>query len=127
MSNTTLHLTYLSAAWSARQQASALQLLITRARQDPYLALALAHIDTTEMKGVLDAAGMGAALAEAEAERDLNAALAERCRRREAVQAEPGTPCVCRHSPATHARRLTAQGKLPCRHDGCGCTDLSFV
>jgi hypothetical protein len=126
MSNPTLYATYSSASRSAGEQAAALQLLLTRAAAEPDLALALAQVDTTEMKGALDTAGLLAALAEAEAERDLNAGLAERHRRRAVAGAALGDPCVCAHSPATHAPRLTADGRLPCRHDDCGCSDLAF-
>jgi hypothetical protein len=126
MSNPTLYAAYSDASRAAGEQATALKLLAARAAAEPDLARALALVDTTEMKGALDSAGLLAALAEAEAERDLNAGLAERCRRREAAGAALGTPCVCAHSAATHAARLTGDGQLPCRHEGCGCTDLAF-
>ncbi|GGU49449.1 hypothetical protein [Streptomyces violascens] len=126
MSNSTLHASYSAASRAAGALAAALQVLVARTGADPDLARALARIDTTEMKGVLDAAALQAALAEAQAERDITAALAERCRRREAVGATLGTPCACTHSAATHAPRLTKGGRLPCRHTGCGCDDLTF-
>ncbi|WP_411573349.1 hypothetical protein, partial [Streptomyces scabiei] len=80
MSNPTLHATYSDASQAAGEQAAALQLLLARAAAEPDLALALAQVDTTEMKGALDTANLLVALAEAEAERDLNAGLAERHR-----------------------------------------------
>ncbi|MEU4080374.1 hypothetical protein [Streptomyces venezuelae] len=126
MSERTLHATYASASRSAGEQAAALQLLLARTAADPDLALALTRVDTTEMKGPLDSAGLRAALTEAEAERDVNAALAERHHRRTLAGVALGTSCVCGHSPATHAPRLTEDGRLPCRHDDCGCADLDF-
>ncbi|MFF9436812.1 hypothetical protein ACF1BP_24105 [Streptomyces sp. NPDC014735] len=126
MSNPTLHATYSDASQAAGEQAAALQLLLARAAAEPDLALALAQVDTTEMKGALDTANLLVALAEAEAERDLNAGLAERHRRRAAAGAALGDPCRCAHSAATHSPRLTADGLLPCRHGHCGCRDLAF-
>ncbi|WP_052412505.1 hypothetical protein [Streptomyces mutabilis] len=126
MSERTLHATYASASRSAGAQAAALRLLLARTAADPDLALALTQIDTTEMKGPLDTAGLRAALTEAEAERDVNAALAERYQRRALAGVALGTACVCGHSPATHAPRLTEDGRLPCRHDDCSCGDLNF-
>ncbi|MFG2210543.1 hypothetical protein [Streptomyces sp. NPDC048638] len=126
MSNSTLHATYSSASRAAGVQAAALHLVLARTGADPDLARALARIDITEMKGVLDGAGLQAALAEAKAERDISAALAERCRRREAAGASLGAACGCGHSAATHASRLVKGVRLPCRHTGCGCGDLAF-
>lgn len=126
MSESTLHATHASVSRSAAEQAAALQLLLARTSADPDLALALAQIDTTEIKGPLDAAGLRAALAEAEAERDMNAALAERHHRRALAGVPMGTSCACGHSAATHGPRLTEDARLPCRHDDCGCADLVF-
>ncbi|MFD4529944.1 hypothetical protein ACFWP7_39785 [Streptomyces sp. NPDC058470] len=126
MSNSTLHATYAGASRAAGAQVAALQLLLARTGADRDLALALAKVDITQMKGVLDAAGLQAALAEAQAERDITGALAERCRRREAAGAALGAACACGHSAVTHASRLVNGVRLPCRHTGCGCGDLAF-
>lgn len=114
------------AARSADGLAQSLRLLLTYARLEPAIATALARIDTTEMTGPLDEAGLRAELAEAEAERDANAALAERYTR-SAAAGLPNAPCVCGHPAARHARRLTEDDRLPCGHDLCRCGDLTFA
>ncbi|MFJ4700569.1 hypothetical protein ACIP5N_21680 [Streptomyces sp. NPDC088768] len=126
MSEPALHAIYASVSRSAAQQAAALHLLLARTAADPDLALALAQIDPTDIKGPLDAAGLRASLAEAEAERDMNAALAERHHRRVLAGVALGTSCACGHSAATHGPRLTEDARLPCRHGDCGCADLGF-
>ncbi|MYZ40931.1 hypothetical protein GT002_38955 [Streptomyces sp. SID4917] len=77
------------AARNADELAQALSLLLTYACLEPAIATALARIDTTEMTGPLDEAGLRAELAEAEAERDVNAALAERYTRSAAALSPP--------------------------------------
>ncbi|MEJ8640015.1 hypothetical protein [Streptomyces sp. MS2.AVA.5] len=84
-------------------------------------------LDTTELRGPLDLAGLRALPTEAEGERDRCAALAERdARRAEAGQA-PGTTCTCGHSDTAHSRKLTADGRLPCTRTDCLCDDLTFA
>ncbi|WP_372412635.1 hypothetical protein [Streptomyces luteireticuli] len=103
-----------------------LHTLIRYAAREPALSAALAVIDTTEMNGPLDRAGLQAALAEAERERDLYSALAERGKRREEAGLGPGAPCACGHPAAAHAHRLTDDDRLPCHRDDCRCLDLAF-
>ncbi|MFJ3182457.1 hypothetical protein ACIPJN_29275 [Streptomyces sp. NPDC086796] len=115
------------AARGADELAQCLSLLLTYTRLEPALATALARIDTTDMTGPLDEAGLRAELAEAQAERDANAALAERYARSAAARV-PGGPCSCCGHPAgRHARRLTEDARLPCGHDRCRCGDLVFA
>jgi hypothetical protein len=66
-------------------------------------------------------------LAEAEAERDRCAALAERDARRGDAGRGLGTTCTCGHSDTVHARKLTEDDRLPCTRTDCFCHDLTFV
>ncbi|WP_432156123.1 hypothetical protein [Streptomyces sp. bgisy153] len=115
-----------AAARSSGELAQALSLLLAYIRVEPAIATALARIDTTEMAGPLDEAGLRAELAQAEAERDINAALAERYARSAAAGGAPNARCVCGHPPARH-RRLTEDARLPCNQDRCRCGDLTFA
>ncbi|MFJ1662314.1 hypothetical protein [Streptomyces anthocyanicus] len=118
--------TYDQEARRAGQLAAAVQLLLNHIRLEPALGSALSLIDTTELRGPLDQAGLLALLAETQAERDRCAALAERDARRAETGRKPCTTCRCGHSDTAHSRRLTDDGRLPCTRPDCSCHDLTF-
>lgn len=118
--------TYDQEARRAGQITAAVQLLLNHIRLEPALGSALSLIDTTELRGPLDQAGLLAVLDEAQAERDRCAALAERDARRAESGQKPCTSCRCGHSDTAHSRRLTEDGRLPCTRPDCSCHDLTF-
>ncbi|MEV7157016.1 hypothetical protein AB0N77_20690 [Streptomyces misionensis] len=113
------------AAHAAGELAQALRLLLAYAQAEPSLAAALSLLDTTEMSGTLDEAGLRAELAAAQAEHDANAALAER-HARHAAAGHTHKRCTCGHPSSWHGR-LTDDGRLPCVQSGCRCDDLTFA
>jgi hypothetical protein len=118
---------YAQESLRAGQLAAGTQMLLDLIRREPALGQALSLIDTTDLRGPLDQAGLHALLAEAEAERDRCAALVERDARREEAGRAPGTTCACSHSDTAHSRKLTEDGRLPCTRTDCYCHDLTFV
>ncbi|MFE2640120.1 hypothetical protein ACFXKF_36150 [Streptomyces scopuliridis] len=118
--------TYAQESLRAGTLAAGTQLLLDFIQREPALGRALSLIDTTDLRGPLDQAGLHALLAEAEAERDRCAALAERDARREESGQRPCTTCLCGHSDTAHSRRLTEDGRLPCTRSDCFCHDLTF-
>ncbi|MER0476957.1 hypothetical protein ABR737_01060 [Streptomyces sp. Edi2] len=127
MTDTTPEPSYAQEALRAGTLVSGLQLLLERIQREPAVGRALALIETTDLRGPLDQAGLHALLAEAKAERDRCLALAERDVRRGEAGRGHGATCTCGDSDSAHARKLTDDGRLPCTRNNCNCHDLTFV
>ncbi|MFF8786836.1 hypothetical protein [Streptomyces sp. NPDC015125] len=119
--------TYAREALRAGTLVSGLQLLLEHIEREPALGQALSLIDTTELQGPLDRAGLDALLTEAAAEQERCVALAERDARRREAGRLPGARCICGDSDTAHTRRLSDDGRLPCTRKGCSCHDLTFA
>ncbi|MFE6272258.1 hypothetical protein ACFVQ9_26095 [Streptomyces goshikiensis] len=118
--------TYAQQQMRAGTIAAGLRHLLHYIQSEPAVGQALALIDTDDLRGPLDGAGLQLLLHEIEAEHDRCAALAERDARRQEAGHLDGAACTCGHSDTLHTRHMTEDDRLPCHRPGCRCHDLIF-